>query len=340
MKKINFQVSETAQNEDFKKAKSLKIVANGKDREIDMFVVVELFRFIFYLWFLVIVIVGMAMTYIFVDEDFKKVIAAVFGSVNICAYFDFPPNTYVLPTLYAIQLLIIFQYSSLSIFRAWIAKLENKISGIPFLIYTGIFIYFTLSAAVFSTIFAVQPDPTQPKTVLIHTLPFTNFIVSLTITQVAVTWFGIKVSWVKMKHSTRFGERCLRFGSFVLVISLIVLSTAKVLHQINSLSGLSNARSTAADNLFVALPSVVTNRTVLPLKSQTENGIWFDVHDPIITPLLQTIDKLWLLAAVIGPMIQSGYLTFKALDTHGIRITVGDNRESNRRTMAFGTVRY
>ena len=160
------------------------IQKKGSEREIEISVVVEFFRFLFYVWFVVIVIMGMSLTYGVTavnmktagNETFHEVIEGVFGSVNICAFFDFPPATYILPSMYAILLLLLYQYAILSVFRAWIALLEYKITRTAFILYSQAFLYFALSAALFSTIFAVQPDPREPHTILIHTIPFTNMI--------------------------------------------------------------------------------------------------------------------------------------------------------------------
>ena len=131
------------------------IKRKGIEREIELTVVVELFRFIFYTWFCLIVIIGVALTYGFTVEkipDFVEIIEGVFGSVSVCAFFDFPPSTYLLPTTYSIQMILIYKYSFCSIFRAWIARLENKISGVAFFFYSSAFAYFFVSALIFSTI--------------------------------------------------------------------------------------------------------------------------------------------------------------------------------------------
>ena len=287
--------------------KWFSVKKKGLERELEISVVVEFFRFLFYLWFVMIVAVGISLTYGVTavsmktagNETFYEIIEGVFGSVNICAFFDFPPATYVLPTMYAILLLLLYQYAIVSVFRAWMALEENKITQKEFLIYTYAFLYFALSAAVFSTIFAVQPDPGNPATIIIHTLPFTNLIIALTVLQIAVTWFGRSVSWKGLKHKNKLTKRSLRLCTYICLGTLILTTIFKVIHQINSLGDLKN------------------------------HGLWFNVHNH--RALLQLIDKTWLLAALVGPMMQSGYLTFKTFDTHLIIFTVRDNRRANPR---------
>ena len=279
---------------------------------------VELFRFIFYTWFCLIVIIGVALTYGFTVEkipDFVEIIEGVFGSVSVCAFFDFPPSTYLLPTMYSIQLILIYKYSFCSIFRAWIARLENKISGVAFFFYSSAFAYFFVSALIFSTIFAVQPNPNDPITILIHTIPFTNLVIALTILQIAVTWFGRNVSWKNMRHTSKFTKRLARFLAYTCLAALIMTSIFKVIHQINALGDVWNHNAQE-------------NQTNKQAGTKLEyRGIWFDVHDHKI--LLKIVDKLWLISALVCPMLQSGYLTFKTFHSHLIIFTVRDNRRAN-----------
>jgi hypothetical protein len=261
----------------------------------------------------------MALTYgVTVKENgnFTDTIEGVFGSINICANFDFPPSTYVLPTLYAIALFWIYLYTLLSVFRAWIARLEDKISGTAFVLYSCAFIYFFVSAIVFSTIFAVQPDPSDPKTVLIHTLPFTNLVISLTILQIAVTWFGRDVSWKGLSHRSKLTKRIYQGFAYVCLFGVIITSIFKVIHQINSLADVGNHTKDG-----VGLQWEKVGKTM---------GIWFNVHrSESVKLLLKVFDKLWLLFALICPMLQSGYLTFKTTDTHLVILTIRDNRRAN-----------
>ena len=292
----------------------------GIEKEIEISVIVELFRFIFYCWFFAIILVGMSLTYGVTAKEnktFYEVIEAVFGSVNVCAYFDFPPSTYVLPAMYGIEIMFIYQYSILSIFRAWIAKLENKITGVALWLYSCTFLYFCISACIFSIIFAVPPNPRDPKTVLIHTLPFTNHIISLTFMQIAVTWFGKNVSSKEICHHYKFTHKLVKRASLILLFGLIITSTLKVLHHINALGEAWNLAAEFDEEVEVDVEELKLHY----------RGMWFNVHNYKI--LLQMVDKLWLISAFVGPMIQSGYITFKAFRTHLLIFTIKDNRSAN-----------
>ena len=171
----------------------------GGEKEINFFVVVEMFRFLFYLWFVIIMVTGILLTFVFTEEKYSEIIKTIFGSINVCVFFDFPPSIYVLPSLYAIWPVIIFIYAILSVFRAWISKEEKKISKFAFILYSLVFVYFTLSAAVFSTSIAVQPDLKKPVTIKLHTLPYTNLVMALTVLQISITWFGFEVKRNQLK---------------------------------------------------------------------------------------------------------------------------------------------
>jgi len=307
------------------KTKWLDVRKNGAEREIEISAVVEFYRFIFYSWFFFIILIGITLTYGVTareNEEFYKVIEGVFGSVNICAYFDFPPATYFLPTLYSIQVILIYKYSFLSVFRAWVAKLENKISKCGFIMYFSSFIYFCISSIVFSTIFAVQPDPDDPKTILIHTLPFTNLIIALNVLQSAVTWFGHKVSWKDLRHRSELSKRFVHIFMYTCLILLLLTSVFKIIHHINALGDVWN------DTIHKSQNAPINNFTNGTKDTTFKNrGLWFDVHGNKV--LLQVMDKLWLFSALVLPMVQSGYIAFKSFDTHLIIFNIRDNREAN-----------
>ena len=306
--------------------KGFHIKKNGGEREIEISVVVEFYRFLFYTWFFLITLIGIALTYGVTakeNDDFYKVIEGVFGSVNVCAYFDFPPSTYILPAFYSIQVILIYKYSFLSIFRAWVAKLENKISKCGFVLYLFCFAYFCFSGIVFSTIFAVQPNPDHPETILIHTLPFTNLIIALNLLQIAVTWFGHKVSWKDLKHRSELTKRLVHIFMYICLIMLLLTSIFKIIHHINALGDVwTHPNFVDKGESGEDMEEKSAEEAILSYK-----GMWFNVHENKV--LLQIMDKLWLLSALVLPMVQSGYLTMKSFDTHLIIFNIRDNRRAN-----------
>ena len=107
--------------ENLRTNKFMEIKNHGKETEIKLFVMVEFLRFLFYLWFIILILIGTLLNLGFVEEDYRKFMNHFFGSVSICVCFNAPPASFVLPILYAIWPVIVFLYCICSIFRALIA---------------------------------------------------------------------------------------------------------------------------------------------------------------------------------------------------------------------------
>ena len=75
----------------------------------------------------------------------------------ICKYISFFYFKKKISNLF--NFITIHRYSIASIFRAWVSKEEGKITRASFIAYVVFLGYVVLSFIVFSTIFAVQPDP-------------------------------------------------------------------------------------------------------------------------------------------------------------------------------------
>ena len=284
--------------------KWFQIRRNGNEREINLFVVVETFRFIFYLWFLLVIIVGILLTLtLSYEPEYKKIIRKLFGSINVCVFFDYPPATYVLPSLYAVWPVIVFQYAILSIFRAWISMEERHITKFSFVLYSVSFIYFWISSAIFSTSVAIQPVLEKPETVMLHTLPFTNLVLSLTFLQLAITWFGFKVSWKNLKM-----PRFIETVTVVFMISLSITSILKITQHLNGVLHIQAIENEADE--------------------KKSGGKWWSVDDNnVMSIFCQIVDAIWFISVLFWPMVQSGYLMWRNRDTHGLIITIEDNRD-------------
>jgi len=279
--------------------KMFEIRSSGMERKINFFVVVELFRFLFYVWFIFLIVFSVIITVAFVEVDYKKIVKSFGGSINVCVYIDFPPVTYMVPALYSIFIIIAFLFIVASIFRAWISKEENKISGNNFYLYVFVFCYLFLATIIFSISMAIQPDLNKPETWLIHTLPFTNLVVALMLFHIAMTWFNVKVAWVELNE-----KRWLKITNCIALIILIITSVIKIVQHINSFGGLEQGE----------------NREVI------SNGWMWEVKNETIGIVCQIADALWMIFVLIFPMCQSGYLVWKKYDTHGLIVTIEDNR--------------
>jgi hypothetical protein len=284
---------------EYSNQKMFEIKRSGRERKINFFVVVELFRFLFYLWFISILVLSVITTVAFVEVDYKKIVKSFGGSINVCVYFDFPPFIYVMPALYSVFIIIAFLFIVASIFRAWISKEENKITANEFNFYLFAFCYFFLATIMVSITMAIQPNLEKPETWIIHTLPFTNLVVALMLLHIAMTWFNLKVAWVELN-----GKRWLKITNCISLIIIVTTSVIKIVYHINSFGGLKQGE----------------NREVI------SNGWMWEVKNETIGTFFRVVDSIWMIFVLIFPMCQSGYLAWKKFDTHGIIVTIEDNR--------------
>ena len=284
--------------------KSFKIFKDEKEAKIQIFIVVEIFRVLAWIWFLLLMLIGMILTVAFTQEDYKAIMGGVFGSVNSCVYLDFFPATYVAPIIYSFFPILVFLYCVASIFRAWISMNENKINYPTFIFYTAIFVYFFLTTLVFSICLSIQPDPNDPKTIQVHSFPFTNLILANMLLQVMVAWFNQKVAWI----NTDFFKWMI-VTNFIGLLITIIASTLKIVQHLNSI-------------LFIEETlKMDENGQIL------SNGFIWDVHShETLNSIFQMTDVVWLFSAVILPILQGGYLIHRRHDTHGLIITIEDNR--------------
>ena len=294
---------EYIENSEESEQKIFEIKKYGSESKMKIFLAMELFRLVFLFWFLSVIAVGAAVTIGFVETDYKKTIKSLVGSVNVCVYFDFPPSTYILPSMYALLPVITFLYCIASIFRAWISMEENKISLGAFISYSVTFIYFFLSSACFATIFAVQPDAENlQETWKIHALPFTNLIFAMMLQQIAFAWFYGKVA------SSGFdAPNWYRISIFTVTFTLALTTIIKMIQHINSMGGL----------------QLGENQEII------DNGWIVSVNNEILGIIGQINDAIYMLSAIVVPFFQSGYLTWRKFDTHGLIVTIEDNRLAN-----------
>jgi CRP-like cAMP-binding protein len=108
----------------------------------------------------------------------------VFGYNNICIYFDHPPATYFLPTLWAITLVLLMSYMG----AAWLLMRAEVLVGTlkPHLyrVLSGFKLFEAFTLVAFSTSFAVSPDGWD-ETLYVHTVPF--FLLQIGMVSLAMT---------------------------------------------------------------------------------------------------------------------------------------------------------
>ena len=174
------------------------------EKGIKISVVVETFRALYYWSFLAVLGTGIFLTEMFAAIDHTAIIKEVFGAYNLCTNLDFPPSTYVLPFLYLFPMSFGIIYSSVSMFRIWIAYEEERITALEKILLWAVHLYFILSLMWFETCFAVSPDRDDPKSMVVHTLPYINLKIAYCILQIGIVHFGSKVAWQDIKHSHKW----------------------------------------------------------------------------------------------------------------------------------------
>ena len=146
----------------------------------------ETLRVVVYLFFISIVLVGLLVTRTFSEHAIHdNTLKDLWGYNNICVFFDHAPATYILPTLYSINMLFISVYFVSSWLRCRSECEANVISRRGFIGYTVITIYEFLSFCFFATVFAVSPD----ENLIMHSVPFINLIVALSTLAAKNYWY-------------------------------------------------------------------------------------------------------------------------------------------------------
>ena len=292
---------------------------------VDFKIVVEEFRFYWYMLFCLMLSLGVVITKAYTPsyfgcDKYGSLLASLFGSINMCVYFDFPPVTYVLPAIYSMVVVFAHFYVTAAMFRAWISKEEKRISKRSFKIYCGVMIYFALSMDFFATIFAVSPNLAEnPFTIHIHTLPFTNLCIALCLLQICVTWFGINVAWTELN-----APKILKVFSIGDVGVLAFTAISKIILHINALGDM--GRCNPGQTKWTG------NWTKELCESEDPDtfcgkGLMWSVHSERSIIFSRFVEMTFVFSALITPLFQAGYLYFKHFRTHHIIFSVRDNKK-------------
>ncbi len=157
----------------------------NKDKSAESIVKVfnpEWFRLFVYLGLVFLNLSGIIITLLFGGDHIlthENPIYSLYGTYNLCVFFDNPPATYVLPFLWSLIVILFSIYYYLSSIQSYI-QTKNAFPKKNVAFYKHrrfILLYILLSFCYFSTIFAVQPT----QSMFMHSLPFAFLIVSLVV---------------------------------------------------------------------------------------------------------------------------------------------------------------
>lgn len=268
------------------------------EHTLNMGIIIEDLRAAVYIAFTTLAIIGVILTKSFAEGDTDKYIVAVFGSSNLCTSFDFPPATYVLPVLWVFVIFLGVMYSNASIFRIYISYLEEKLSGFASVLLIVAQVYLILSLIYFSMIFAVQPDPGNPVTMIVHSVPYLNLKWGICILQVAVVYFGFNVAWVDLNFPSWFYT-----VSIIHVVIYLIANIGDTLLILNCIGDMGDGME--------------------------GKGLWWSVRAEAHKVAFNLIvNYVGAFLGVLVPFVQAVYIARNGSNTDALLVTVGDNKVS------------
>jgi len=191
----------------------------------------ERLRVIAYVCFSMLVAVGVVLTTLFADVvPEETVIYSVYGYNNICINFDYPPATYVVPTMWCVFLVPWIGYILTFWLRAGVRRDEGRLSALAYRA-MSVFSFFEVACALyFIQVFVSKPyDSSDPIFGLaMHQHPFTIFIVSIFTMSLKCVWYF----W-----STGKLNATQKVTHFVFIVLLFGMTLAKVTTEINAITG-------------------------------------------------------------------------------------------------------
>ena len=280
-------------------SRRLRIDNNNGEHSLNMVLVVEDFRLIFYLGHTLLIVVGVILTEAFTDEDHHGILKDVYGITNTCAFYDFAPSTYVLPFLWGFLLIVAVIYVVLAIFRVRVSCLEKKLTKREEVSLILAYVYVGLSFVWFGVCFAVQPDRAAPITMIMHTIPYANFRLCECVLQTAVVYFGVRVAWVGLKF-----PRWFIVGSIVHIVLLVVTTACVAVFALNAMLDMGE-------------------------KNLVGKGIWWSVRNEN-SKLFGEIVVNWSSYGLsnVLPLLQVIYICRHGTNTRAAVFAVSDNRRS------------
>ena len=275
----------------------MRIENNDGEHSLHSVLVIEDFRAGYYLTIILIHVLGIVLTKVFTKNDYDAIIKSVYGITNNCVYLDFPPSTYILPITWCFAIIFGFLYSATAMLRIRIAHLENKLSHREALLLYIAYVYVALSIVLFTECFAVQPDPEEPVTMVVHTFPYINLKVMSCVLQVVVTYFGVRVSWTGLKLPRWFS-----IASVVHAIAYIIDTIFAFVWMVNALGDMGE-------------------------KSLVGKGLWWSVRSKGSKVSGQImVNILGNVLGLVLPLIQALFISRNGVNSHALIVAVSDNR--------------
>jgi len=144
-----------------------------------------------------------------------------YGVTNLCVVFDFAPSSLVIPSFYAIFLILWILMEALLWFRQKEAYIAGHISCGWYWLLNYFRIQESLSAIYFTTIFAVNPDPRElaegnPTTMIHHTVPYLFMLIAFTNLAIGDIIYDLFTGFASIRGMTE-SKRSISWGWYLMV---------------------------------------------------------------------------------------------------------------------------
>lgn len=150
----------------------------------------EYLRFLSYIGFTMVIVVGIVLTRAFGNVDMEAtLLKRMYGYNNVCVYFDFPPATFVLPLLWAAELLLFVAFLKASELRYRADEAAGRITSRLRRSLSRMKGFEIVCTVFFSLIFAVKYETHSAREerglMILHTIPF--FFLQMALCSLAVS---------------------------------------------------------------------------------------------------------------------------------------------------------
>lgn len=274
----------------------------GTEHHFTLAIRPEKLRLVSYLSFFILIAIGAALTQAFADFDPERtVIKGVFGYNNVCLYFDYPPASYIVPTLWNVFLLTWVGYIGTVFLRSKQKFKQGKISKALYQFVAVTAVFETLASFYFIQCFVSKPegqrtreamaaDPTlsyhdaamQYGGIGAHMHPFTIFIVAINTMTLKNCWY-----FTSIENGIK-GVKARRYWLYVGFKTLLTFQ--KVLTHFN---------------VFLGEPMWIADRE----DARIVGGV---------------LDKIWVLVATVIPVVLTYVVEYRVGDIVLLQITCVD----------------
>ena len=189
----------------------------------------ERLRLFSYLGFVGVVLCGVVLAKAGGDVDMETtLLKRMYGYNNVCVYFDYAPATYVLPVLWAAELVLFVDFLQASLLRYRTDVAAGRMTPRMAAACSAL-VRFTLAGAiVFSLIFALKYDTHNAREerglMILHTVPF--FVLQLALCSLAVS---ATVHGVASGYWTRCGMPAwAQRSAYAYCAALVAICTYKI----------------------------------------------------------------------------------------------------------------